>query len=92
MTQEDKEYVSDRLKYVSDLLNDMVELEALREGLTVEEWKRKADQEIARHRVRLTGRKLEMAKAMDADITYTVEDICQTLNISALTLYQALKD
>jgi hypothetical protein len=91
MTQEDKEYVSDQLKYVSDLLNDMVEVEALREGLTVEEWERKAEQEIARQRVRLTGKRLAMAKAMYADPTYSIEDICHTLNISALTLSQALK-
>jgi hypothetical protein len=52
MTQEDRDYVRDQLKFIADLLHDMVEVDALREGLTVEEWTRKADQEIARHRVR----------------------------------------
>jgi hypothetical protein len=91
VTQDDRDYVRDQLKVLADLLNDMVEVEALREGLTVEEWERKAEQEIARQRVRLTGKKLAIAKAMYADPAYSIEDICHTLNISALTLSQALK-
>jgi hypothetical protein len=34
-------------RYVSDLLDDMIAVEALREGLTPEEWMRKYDEKTA---------------------------------------------
>jgi hypothetical protein len=46
-TTEDGDHVTDQLQYAADLLDDMIAVEALREGLTPEEWMQKYDEKTA---------------------------------------------